>query len=153
MSDKGAVILEKISIGPEVRGHLSFQRPRVVGGLLRAQIMRDRNGNPTLDQGGGLFSFLIGDQVDRTEHVVFAPASPICVLLEKPLELCGRHFSRSGVRLLGLCARPEKTETESQDTSDSRCKNQESLFHLSLLLDSSAHLAASIANAFHSRIW
>src|SRR6266566_5409080 len=113
MRNEGAVILEKIGIGPEVRGHLPFQWPGVVGRLLRAQIMRDRNGNPALDQGGGLFSFLIGDQVDGTEHVVFAPASPVRVLLEEALELRSRHFGRSGARLLGLCARPEETEIQS----------------------------------------
>src|SRR6266850_4041708 len=181
MSDKGAVILEKIGIDPEVRGQLSFQWPGVVGSLLGAQIMRDRNGNPTLDQGGGLPSFLIRDQVDGAEHVVLAPASPVRVLLEKALEFRGRHFGWSGAVLPGRCAWPEKTETESQHTSACGCQNQQSGFHLSLLVGSlrpcirrsasrpapsepalelmwfsaflpSAHLAASIADAFHGRI-
>src|SRR5207249_10907047 len=117
MSDKGAVILEKIGIDPEVRGQLSFQWPGVVGSLLRAQIMRDRNGNSALDQGGGLLSFLIGDQVDGAQHVIFAPASPVRVLLEKPLEFRGRHFSWNGAALLGLCSRVQKTETQAQHAS------------------------------------
>src|SRR6266581_5637178 len=91
--------------------------------------MRDGNGNPTLDECGGLFSFLLGDQVDRTEHVVVAPASPVCVLLEKPLEVRSRHFGGSGAALLGLCGRPEKTETQSQHASACRCYNQQSRFH------------------------
>src|SRR5438105_15354177 len=106
MSDKGAVILEKIGIDAEVRGQLSFQWPGVVGGLLRAQIMRDRNRNPAPDQDGGLPSSLIGDQVDGAQHVIFAPASPGRVLLEKPSESRSRRRRGSGAALPALCARP-----------------------------------------------
>ena len=64
-----------------------LERVRVVDGSLDEWIVCERNSGATLDERGRLLALGVGDEIRRTELILFSPPAPVRNLAKQLVEL------------------------------------------------------------------